>query len=96
MFACAYENTPIEVLDRYLPYVKHFHGKIYECNEEGIEYSIDYQEIFAYLQKHNWSGYVSTEYEGNRFAPEDEAVDGWQQVIRHQQYMKKLIEGGNF
>jgi sugar phosphate isomerase/epimerase len=93
MFSCAYENSPIEILDPYLPYVKHFHGKIYDVNEAGIESSIDYKEIFDYLNKKNWSGYVSTEYEGNRFAVEGEEVSGWQQVLRHQSYMKKLIEG---
>jgi len=95
MFACSYENTPLEVLDRYLPYVKHFHGKIYEVNDQGIEYSIDYKEIFDYLNSKKWTGYVSTEYEGNRFALENETVDGWKQVLRHQAYMKSLIEGGN-
>lgn len=95
MFSCAYENTPIDILDPYLPYVKHFHGKIYEVDEQGVEYSIDYQEIFEYLHNKNWSGYVSTEYEGNRFAVEGQEVSGWNQVIRHQNYMKKLIEGGS-
>jgi len=94
MFACSYENTPLHALDKYLPFVKHFHGKIYEVNEEGVEHSIDYKEIFEYLNEKKWSGYVSTEYEGNRFALEDEPVSGWEQVTRHQTYMKKLLEGG--
>jgi sugar phosphate isomerase/epimerase len=94
MFACSYENTPLTTLDKYLPFVKHFHGKIYEVNEEGIEYSIDYAEIFEYLRTKQWIGYISTEYEGNRFALETETVDGWQQVVRHQNYMKRLLEGG--
>lgn len=94
MFACAYENTPVTVLDRYLPFVKHFHGKIYEVDSTGAEYSIDYAELFDYLNSKGWSGYVSTEYEGNRFALETESVDGWLQVKWHQSYMKRLIDGG--
>lgn len=94
MFSCSYENTPLTVLDTYLPYIKHIHGKVYEVDENGKEYSIDYQELFHYLQSKSWDGYVSTEYEGNRFALESEAVDSWDQVCKHQNYMKQLLEGG--
>jgi len=91
MFACGYENSPIEILEPYLPYLRHIHGKIYEMTEEG-EYSVDYEELVAYLTAHNWDGYISTEYEGNRFALKDKPVDGLGQVKKHQALLKQLIE----
>jgi len=91
MFSCGYENSPIEILEPYLPYLKHIHGKIYEMTDKG-EYSVDYEELVAYLAKNNWDGYISTEYEGNRFALKDKPVNGLEQVRKHQSYLKQLIE----
>lgn len=91
MFSCGYENSPIEILEPYLPYLKHIHGKIYEMTDEG-EYSVDYEELINYLTAHHWDGYISTEYEGNRFALKDKPVDGIGQVRKHQAYLKQLIE----
>lgn len=91
LFSCGYENSPIEILEPYLPYLKHIHGKIYEITDDG-EYSIDYEELVAYLAAHQWDGYISTEYEGNRFALKDKPVDGLGQVKKHQALLKHLIE----
>ena len=46
-----------------MPYIKHIHGKIYEMTEEGVEYSISYDEIINYLKEAGYEGYISTEYE---------------------------------
>jgi sugar phosphate isomerase/epimerase len=59
---------------------------------EAGEYSIDFEEIIAYLSKKNWSGYISTEYEGNRFALQGQDVDALSHVRRHQKLLKDLIE----
>lgn len=91
MFSCGYENSPIEILEPYLPYLKHIHGKIYEITDNG-EYSIDYEELVAYLSAHKWEGYISTEYEGNRFALKDKPVNGLDQVRKHQSLLKQLID----
>lgn len=91
MFSCAYENSPIEILDKYLPYIRHFHGKIYEM-VDGIEYSIDFEELVKYLTEKKWNGYISTEYEGNRFTLERNPVDGIGQVRSHQKLLKALID----
>jgi sugar phosphate isomerase/epimerase len=91
MFSCGYENSPIEILEPYMPYLKHIHGKIYEITEDG-EYSVDYEELIKYLSEHKWNGYISTEFEGNRFALKDKHVDGLDQVKKHQSLLKQLIE----
>jgi len=91
LFSCGYENSDLSILDKYLPYIKHFHGKIFEMTDQG-EYSIDFEALIAYLTKNHWDGYISTEYEGNRFALRDQSVDALAQVRKHQQFLKDLIQ----
>lgn len=85
-----YENTPLEVLDEYLPYIFHFHFKLFEMTENG-EYSMDFREILQYLHDHHYDGYVSTEYEGNRWTLPGLPTVEKEQVLLHQQYIKKCI-----
>jgi sugar phosphate isomerase/epimerase len=90
-FAAAYEDTPFEKLDEYLPYIKSIHGKFYEVTEDYKEETVRYEELIKYLQDKNWSGYICSEYEGNRFIEPDKDVDGLEQVRRHQEMLKTLI-----
>ncbi len=92
IFSTGYEASPFSILDEHMPYVKHIHGKIYEMTEAEEEYAIPYEELIAYLDEKDYDGYVSTEYEGNRFALDGEEIVEKQQVIRHQNQLKKLIE----
>ncbi|MCD8299578.1 MAG: sugar phosphate isomerase/epimerase, partial [Clostridiales bacterium] len=62
-----YENVPLSAMDPYVGSIKHFHFKLYEMTDEGVEYSMDYEEIIKYLHEHGYNGYVSTEYEGCLF-----------------------------
>lgn len=87
-----YENYSISVLDNLMPYIKHFHFKLFEMSEEGPEYSIDYKEILQYLHDHNYDGYVSTEYEGNRFTLPGNPVTERQQVKLNQDYLRKCLK----
>ncbi len=87
-----YENYPYEVLDEYLPYIKHFHFKLFEMTEEGPEYSMDYKGLLQYLHDHDWSGYVSTEYEGNRFIPAGMPMQEKKQVAMHQAYLRACLD----
>jgi sugar phosphate isomerase/epimerase len=90
-FSHGYENHPLSMLDDLLPYIVHIHGKFYEMTDEGVEYSIPYGEIVKYLSEKNWSGYIASEYEGQRFVPMDGKIDECDQVMRHQALLKKLI-----
>ncbi|MBZ4670793.1 MAG: sugar phosphate isomerase [Oscillospiraceae bacterium] len=87
-----YENYPYEVLDEYMPYIKHFHFKLFEMTEEGPEYSIDYKGLLKYLHEHNYDGYVSTEYEGNRFRLPGKPMIEKEQVAKHLAYVKQCLE----
>ena len=91
IYATGYDNNPLQILDDYLGYVKHIHGKVYEMTEEGVEYSIPYDEVVNYLKEKN-DGYISTEYEGTRFTVFGEIPPEVDQVTKHQQLLKRLIE----
>ncbi len=89
--ADGYENEPFSVLDEYMPYIIHFHFKLFEMTEDG-EYSVDYKGLLEYLHEKGYDGYVSTEYEGNRWTlPENETVEK-EQVIKHQSYIRKCLK----
>lgn len=60
--------------------------------ERGTEYSIDYKEILQYLHTHGYEGYVSTEYEGNRWVLPDQPVPELEQVEAHQKMIQRLIQ----
>lgn len=87
-----YENYPFEVLDEYMPYIKHFHFKMFEMTPEGPEYSMDYKGLLQYLHAHNYDGYVATEYEGNRFTLPGKAVVEKEQVAAQLSYINACLE----
>jgi len=95
LFADGYEMSPFTILDEYMPYVKHIHGKIYEMTEEGVEYSIPFDELIKYLHKAGYNGYIATEYEGNRFTLPDMPILDKENVTAHQKMLKKYIDECN-
>jgi hypothetical protein len=87
-----YENLDYSIMDDYMPYIKHFHFKLYEMTDEGEEYSIDYKSLTQYLHDHNYDHYVSTEYEGNRWVLPGHPVEERKHVLAHQKMIRKYIE----
>lgn len=87
-----YENYSYDVLDDLMPYVKHFHFKTFEMTEEGPEYSIDFKGLLQYLHDHDYDGYVSCEYEGNRFTLAGKPVQEKQQVARFLKYIDACLK----
>jgi sugar phosphate isomerase/epimerase len=90
-FADGYENEPLSVLDDLMPYIFHVHFKLFEMTENG-EYSIDYKKILTYLHEHDYDGYVSTEYEGNRWTLPGKDMVEKEQVIAHQSYIRSCLK----
>jgi hypothetical protein len=86
-----FENNNTAILHDIMPYIKNIHAKFYEMNEDGEEYSIPYEEIINILKNEGYNGYMCSEYEGNRFVPDGQEVEGVKQVGLHQQMMKKYI-----
>lgn len=61
---------------------------------DGSEYSIDYPKILSRLNRLGYDGYVSSEYEGNRFVPVDRPVDDQGQVRAHQAMLAAHLNDG--
>ncbi|PLS05420.1 sugar phosphate isomerase/epimerase family protein [Neobacillus cucumis] len=91
-FADGYENEPYSILDEYMPYIKHFHFKLFEMIESGEEYSIDYKGLLKYLHEKGYDGYVSTEYEGNRWVLPGNPMEEKEQVLAHQALIRSVIK----
>ena len=89
-FADGYEQEPFTVLDEYMPYIFHVHMKLFEMTEDG-EYSMDYKGLLEYLHEKEYDGYVSTEYEGNRWTLPGLPTTEKEQVIAHQKYIRACL-----
>jgi sugar phosphate isomerase/epimerase len=83
-------TDPRRMLD-FMPYIFHIHAKFYEMLPDYQEYSIPYPEIIPVLIEGGYSGYLSSEYEGNRHIQDAFEVDSTEQVRREQVMIKKLL-----
>ena len=72
--------------------MKHFHFKLFEMTPEGPEYSMDYKGLLQYLHDHDYDGYVSTEYEGNRFTLPGHKMMEKEQVAAQLAYIKDCLK----
>lgn len=90
-YASHFENNPLEIMLPYLRYVKNMHGKFYEMTDEGIEYSIPYDQIIDLLKVKQYDGFICSEYEGNRFVPAGVEVRGVDQLSRHHKMLRGYI-----
>jgi len=79
------------LLKEYIPYTSHIHGKCYDLQPDYSEYSIPYEEVVPLLIEHGYSGYIDTEYEGNRWIQDACVVDSVEQVRRHQMLLRRLL-----
>jgi sugar phosphate isomerase/epimerase len=75
----------------FMPLIFHIHAKFYEMLEDYTEYSIPYDEIVAVLVEGGYSGYISSEYEGNRHIQDAFEVDSVEQVRRQQVMLSQLL-----
>jgi sugar phosphate isomerase/epimerase len=95
-------HTSLDLLRELTPFVIHIHGKFNYMSEkddkpgEFFERSIDYPGVIAALKAGNYSGYINSEYEGQRYF-QDMEVEYWQseteQVRRHHEMLARLIGG---
>ena len=81
-------SQPEEIIPL-LPYVKCIHAKFNKMDDDFNELTIPYPEILGILKEHDWSGYLLSEYEG-----EKKDVPGFvSQELRKQHVMMKRILG---
>ena len=83
-------TEPKEMVE-HLPYIGHVQAKFYEMTDDGEEYSIPYDEIVPVLAGGGFTGYLSSEYEGNRHIQDAFRVDSVEQVRRQQEMLARLL-----
>lgn len=85
-----YFDEPRRLLE-FMPHVFHVHAKFYEMVDDTTEYSIPYNQIIPVLIEGGYTGYLSSEYEGNRHIQDAFEVDSLEQVRRQQAMFKSLL-----
>jgi len=83
------EHSKVEELVPLLPYVYCCHAKFLRMSEEFQEVVIPYEEIINTLVKHQWNGYLLSEYEG----PNSKVPGYTSDQIRRQHVMMKRLLG---
>lgn len=74
-----------------MPYFRHIQAKFYEMTPDNVDPSHAYDEVIHELVAGGWDGYLSSEYEGNRWIQDVEAVDSREQVRRQHAMFDRLI-----
>ena len=75
----------------YIPYFRHIQAKFYEMTEDCRDPSHAYDEVIRELVAGGWDGYLSSEYEGNRWIQDVQPVDSREQVRRQHVMFERLI-----
>jgi sugar phosphate isomerase/epimerase len=89
--AYSYSNNDAEDLLKFPELIFHCHAKFYEMTDELHEYSIDYPKIIDVLKRANFTGYLCSEYEGQRHINDAFEVNAVEQVRRQHVMLAKLI-----
>jgi hypothetical protein len=83
-------TDPAEMLS-HMDLVGHIQAKFYEMVDDTTEYSIPYNRIVPVLLQGGFSGYLSSEYEGNRHIEDAIEVDSKEQVRRQHAMFTALL-----
>lgn len=70
-----------------LKYSKYMHGKFYFVKEDLTCPDIDYPGFIKIMKENGYSGYIASEYEGDRF---DNTISDEEQVSRHIKMLDRL------
>ena len=82
------EHSPVSDFEQFIKYTKICHAKFMRVDENFNELLIPYQKIIDMLKKHNWSGWMISEYEG---AKADVPGHTSEQIKRHQLMLKQML-----
>ncbi len=83
-------RDPAEMLP-HMDLIGHVQAKFYEMVDESTEYSIPYDRIIPVLDKGGFTGFLSSEYEGNRHIQDAFEVDSREQVRRQHAMFASLL-----
>ncbi len=99
--ALLFSHTSPDRLRELVPFITHIHGKFNHMTEVAREpghfedAAIDYPAAIAALKAGGYDGYIDSEYEGQRYwqdLPTDQLQDEIEQVRRHQELLRRLID----
>ena len=84
-------SEPQDLIDN-IDYIFHTHAKFYNVHEDYVETAVAIPEVVVAFKKAGYKGFLSSEYEGGEHL-RDVGVDSIEQVRRHQEAMRRAIEG---
>ncbi|MGI9825369.1 sugar phosphate isomerase/epimerase family protein [Agromyces sp. Marseille-Q5079] len=79
--------VPMADLVDVLPYTAFIQTKFFEIGDDLVDHQIPWREILATLLEHQWSGYLSSEFEGDRLPYRSI------EQVRRQHALLRRIEG---
>lgn len=85
-------SDPQDIIDN-IDYIYHTHAKFYNVSEDYVETAVAIPEVVAAYKKAGYTGFLSSEYEGGEHLRPFGPVDSVEQVRRHQEAMRRAIEG---
>lgn len=83
-------RDPAEMLP-HMDLIGHVQAKFYEMVDDTTEYSIPYDRIIPVFEQGGFSGYLSSEYEGNRHIEDAFEVDSREEVRRQHAMFATLL-----
>lgn len=84
-------SDPQDIIDN-IDYIFHTHAKFYNVHEDYTETAVAIPEVVEALKKAGYKGFLSSEYEGGEHL-RDVGVDSIEQCRRHQEALRRAIEG---
>lgn len=85
-------SDPQDLIDN-IAYIHHTHAKCYNTHPDYVETAVALDEVVAAYKKAGYDGFLSTEYEGGEHLRDAFEADSIEQVRRHQEALRRAIEG---
>lgn len=85
-------SDPQDIVDN-IDYIYHTHAKFYNVHEDYVETAVAIPEVVDAFKTAGYKGFLSSEYEGGEHLRYDMEVDSIEQVRRHQEALRRAIEG---
>jgi sugar phosphate isomerase/epimerase len=83
-------ENPRDLL-KYMPFIFHIHAKFWEMTGDLNEYSIPYADIVPVLIEGGYDGYLSSEFEGQRYTQDAFETDSCEQIRRQHIMLRRLL-----
>lgn len=85
-------SDPQDIIDN-IDLIYHCHAKFYNVHEDYVETAVAIPEVVEAFKKAGYKGFLSSEYEGGEHLRADMPVDSIEQCRRHQEALRRAIEG---